>query len=61
MTHLYLTDEFQTTVRIPDGDLPANTRPVALSSVEQMVTDGVLVDAKTIIGLLLARSYGARR
>lgn len=55
--HLYLGRGLQMAVRVPSDEIPTCLRAVPLSEVESLVAQGILVDAKTIVGLLLARAF----
>jgi ADP-ribose pyrophosphatase len=55
--HLYVANGLYQVSRIPDDEIPTRLCVVPLSQVESLVAQGMLVDAKTIVGLLLARNW----
>jgi len=59
MTFCFLAEELKQGARAADGieEQHLIVERVALSSVEDLIAAGDIVDAKTIVGLLLARSY----
>ncbi|MFE0531885.1 NUDIX hydrolase [Micromonospora parva] len=57
LTEVFVTDDFEQGGTEPGQDFPTNVRLVGLDDVESLVRVGSLVDAKTILGLLLARSW----
>jgi hypothetical protein len=61
--HLYLATELSPVPRHADGpeEEAMTTERVRLADVEDLVLTGVIADAKTIIGLLLARGVLAGR
>ncbi|WP_090069497.1 NUDIX hydrolase [Lentzea flaviverrucosa] len=40
-----------------DSEIPTKVRPISFGDVDRLIEEGALFDAKTVIGLLLARSY----
>lgn len=58
MTHLFLAQDCRLSEKpeLP-GQIPTKPRKISLDSVEELVWNGTLVDAKTILGLLIARSF----
>ncbi len=57
LTELFVATEFEEGSAEFGADFPTHVTLVELGRVEELVTDGLLVDAKTIIGLMIARSW----
>jgi ADP-ribose pyrophosphatase len=57
-THLYMATDLEPGARSPQGteERHLEVAEVELASVEQLVADGAIMDAKTIVGLCLARA-----
>jgi ADP-ribose pyrophosphatase len=57
-SHLYLATDLEPGTRSPQGteERYLEVVEVELASVEQLVADGAIMDAKTIVGLCLARA-----
>jgi ADP-ribose pyrophosphatase len=58
-SHLYLATDLEPGARSPQGleERHIEVAEVELADVEKLVAEGAIIDAKTIIGLCLARSW----